>query len=108
MAKLNPHASEATNHSSYSIIPDEFLLKRKEETWFGYEDVNENPGTNFPVIVDSGTTLGELGEDPETGGCTIGIQPMDGVYILGDEFLKNVVAVFDVGAGEMGFARHEY
>ena len=30
----------------------------------------------------------------------------DGFYAFGDAFLKNVVAVFDVGAGEMQFAPH--
>lgn len=30
------------------------------------------------------------------------------VCILGDAFLTNVVAVFDVGAAEMRFAPHEY
>lgn len=29
------------------------------------------------------------------------------VYVLGDTFQKNVVTVFDVGAGELRFAPHE-
>jgi hypothetical protein len=33
---------------------------------------------------------------------------MEGVYVLGDVFLKNVVAVFDIGASEMKFAAHNY
>jgi len=32
----------------------------------------------------------------------------DNVYVLGDPFLKNVVAVFDVGAGMMRFASREH
>lgn len=48
---------------------------------------------------------GELGFDPETGLCMTGIQPAyTGPSILGDNFLKNVVAVFDVGNVEMRFA----
>ena len=31
-----------------------------------------------------------------------------GVYILGDTFQKNVVSVFDIGAGEMMFAEREH
>jgi hypothetical protein len=37
--------------------------------------------------------------------CMSGVQPgNDGISVLGDVFLKSVVAVFDVGAGEMRFA----
>ena len=37
-----------------------------------------------------------------------GIQPGAKNYaVLGDVFLKNVVAVFDIGAEEMKFAPHE-
>lgn len=43
--------------SYYTIVPDGFLLKGTEESFFGYQNVNESPDTNFPVIVDSGTTL---------------------------------------------------
>lgn len=32
----------------------------------------------------------------------------DGFYVLGDAFLNNVIAVFDVGAGGMRFAAHDY
>ncbi|KAJ9620169.1 hypothetical protein H2203_007934 [Taxawa tesnikishii (nom. ined.)] len=42
-----------------------------------------------------------------TGGgqCISGVQPdMGGLSILGDTWLRNVLAVFDVGAGEMRFA----
>lgn len=42
--------------------------------------------------------------DPMTGYCAIGITSGgSGPYILGDVFLQNVVAVFDVGGGEMRF-----
>jgi len=51
---------------------------------------------------------GESGLDPFTGLCLTGVQPgFEAPYILGDVFLKNVVAVFDVGKGEMRFAPHE-
>ena len=33
---------------------------------------------------------------------------LEGLYNMGTPFLKNVVAVFDVGATEMRFARHSY
>jgi hypothetical protein len=32
----------------------------------------------------------------------------DGFYVLGDAFLNGVLAVFDVGAGGMWFASHDY
>ncbi|KAK1248060.1 hypothetical protein MKX07_000948 [Trichoderma sp. CBMAI-0711] len=42
--------------------------------------------------------------DPLTGYCAIGVASGGpGPYILGDVFLQNVVAVFDVGAAEMRF-----
>lgn len=42
--------------------------------------------------------------DPMTGYCSIGIASGGaGPYILGDVFLQNVVAVFDVGGAEMRF-----
>ncbi|KAF2763976.1 acid protease [Teratosphaeria nubilosa] len=64
-------------------------------------------GTDFPIAASELLLQGELGEDPYTGGWVMGIQPtFDEVYILGDVFLKNVVAVFDVGASEMRFAEH--
>jgi len=39
--------------------------------------------------------------------CAMGVQNGDslGEYILGMTFLSNVLAVFDVGAGEMRFAQ---
>ncbi|KAF2435580.1 acid protease, partial [Tothia fuscella] len=49
----------------------------------------------------------DLIQDADIGGkiCMSGIQPgSDGISVLGDIFLKNVLAVFDVGAGEMRFA----
>jgi len=46
--------------------------------------------------------------DQNTGLCLTGIQDGgQGPYILGDVFLQNVVAVFDVGNSEMRFAAHE-
>ncbi|KAK4544955.1 hypothetical protein LTR36_003860 [Oleoguttula mirabilis] len=65
-------------------------------------------GTDFYISSADLLLTGELGLDTETGGCVTGVQPMDGgIYILGDVFLKNVVAVFDIGASEMRFAPHE-
>ncbi|CAK3872164.1 aspartic peptidase domain-containing [Lecanosticta acicola] len=45
------------------------------------------------------------GLDTQTGLCVLGVQnkPPDGPNVLGDTFLKNVVAVFDVGKKEMRF-----
>jgi Eukaryotic aspartyl protease len=37
-----------------------------------------------------------------------GSDPSTDFYILGDTFLKNVIAVFDVGAAEMRFAAREH
>jgi hypothetical protein len=42
--------------------------------------------------------------DPLTGYCAIAVASGgSGPYILGDVFLQNVVAVFDVGGAEMRF-----
>jgi hypothetical protein len=47
--------------------------------------------------------------DPASGMCLLGVQDGgEGPYILGDVFLQNVVAVFDVGAAQMRFAVHNY
>lgn len=40
--------------------------------------------------------------------CYTGVQPGGELSILGDVWLKSVVAVFDVGAAEMRFAAHNY
>lgn len=43
-------------------------------------------------------------KDPLTGYCAVAIASGGGgPYILGDVFLQNVVAVFDVGGAEMRF-----
>ncbi|TID13821.1 aspartic peptidase domain-containing protein [Venturia nashicola] len=49
-------------------------------------------------------------KDTATGKCLLGIVDggAKGPYILGDTFLSNVVAVFDVGAAQMRFAAHNY
>jgi hypothetical protein len=42
--------------------------------------------------------------DPMTGYCAVAIASGgSGPYILGDVFLQNVVAVFDVGAAQLRF-----
>lgn len=63
-------------------------------------------GKNFKISPQELLLQGKLGKDPQTGGCVCGIQPSPGPYILGDVFLKNVVAVFDIGESEMRFAPH--
>ncbi|KAK8217598.1 hypothetical protein M8818_001357 [Zalaria obscura] len=41
--------------------------------------------------------------------CAMGVQPNSGSFnILGDAWLRNVLAVFDVGNGEMRFAAREF
>jgi aspergillopepsin I len=48
-------------------------------------------------------------KDTTTGKCLLGLTDGGtGPYILGDTFLSNVVAVFDVGAAQMRFAAHSY
>jgi hypothetical protein len=47
--------------------------------------------------------------DTSSGKCLVGLADGgSGPFILGDTFLNNVVAVFDVGAAEMRFAKHTY
>jgi hypothetical protein len=46
--------------------------------------------------------------DPSNGKCALSISTGgSGPYILGDVFLQNVVAVFDVGGAEMRFYSRE-
>jgi len=68
-------------------------------------------GTNFytnplDMILPAGTN--ELGKEVCISGIDDGGSAADDVYILGDTFQKNVVSVFDVGAGLMQFASREY
>ncbi|KAF2716344.1 acid protease [Polychaeton citri CBS 116435] len=64
-------------------------------------------GTEFQISPLDSLITGDAGLDPFTGLCVLGFQESyRGPWILGDVFLKNVVAVFDVGAGEMRFAPH--
>lgn len=60
-------------------------------------------GTNFHMAAEDILLTGDLGYDSDTGLCLLGIQPMSDIYILGGTFLKNVLAVFDIGASEMRF-----
>ena len=47
--------------------------------------------------------------DNGDGTCISGVDDAgDSLSILGDVFLKNVLAVFDVGASEMRFAAREF
>lgn len=170
----------ATQLSFYTIYPEGIVFKNANTvsysagSWpnpFGGPPPSWNPtrerthvvATDFPIIVDSGTTLiylptslveslltlydppaffsDKFGNDvvacdakaPEfgvvIGGKTFYVNAADmilepalgdglcltgiadggeGPFILGDTFLTNVIAVFDVGASEMKFAAHEY
>lgn len=165
--------SMLTHYSFYTIVPDGYIYQGSDRwsgigsSWwsnlFNWPHINT---TQFPVIVDSGTTLlilpTEMTKDiaglfdppavliasegayfapcnavvPEVsvviGGVPFGIAAADlllqgqtlpndtssclvgfndggnGPFTLGDTFLNNVVAVFDVGASEMRFAQHHY
>lgn len=45
----------------------------------------------------------------EEGQCILGVQPaLDGLSVLGATWLKNVMAVFDIGAEQMRFAAREF
>ena len=51
----------------------------------------------------------DLIQDSGNGSCVSGISDAgSGLLILGDVFLKNVLAVFDLGASEMRFAAREF
>ncbi|KAK3077782.1 hypothetical protein LTS18_009323, partial [Coniosporium uncinatum] len=55
--------------------------------------------------IDSADMINQQNIDLNTGYCVTGINDGGaGPYILGDVFLANVVAVFDVGAAQMRFA----
>ncbi|GAB7347353.1 hypothetical protein MBLNU459_g4289t1 [Dothideomycetes sp. NU459] len=61
-------------------------------------------GTTFDISAEDMIIPGDF----EPGYCMSGVQDGGGaVNILGDVFLKNVIAVFDVGAGMMRFAPNE-
>jgi hypothetical protein len=64
-------------------------------------------GTTFTL--DPSDLILQSQKDTTTGKCLLGITDGgSGPYILGDTFLSNVVAVFDVGAAQMRFAAHSY
>lgn len=48
--------------------------------------------------------LNQHSKKDESGLCLSGVQSGDELYVLGQPFLKNVVAVFDIGKSEMRFA----
>ncbi|KAK3629890.1 hypothetical protein LTR56_017785 [Elasticomyces elasticus] len=70
-------------------------------------------GALFPIkaedmIIPRSTTLHSESLLPK-GRCMSGVQDsIKEQNILGDTFLKNVVAVFDIGHGQMHFAPHDY
>lgn len=58
--------------------------------------------------VDPADMINQQLVDPLTGYCAIAVASGgSGPYILGDVFLQNVVAVFDVGGAQMRFYSHE-
>lgn len=60
------------------------------------------------MITETGLTYPNGSEICSTSTIDDGSDPRDDVYVLSDIFLKNVVAVFDVGAGMMRFASREH
>ena len=158
--------TDATQYSFYTITPDGFTISGTQLSRYshGSHPHSIQVTSDFPTIVDSGTTLAYLPDeladavnalydppaqyledeggffvdcsatapqfgvvingttfnvnaadlifqtqqDPNTGLCLTGVQEGgEGPFILGDVFLNNVVAVFDVGAAELRFAPHE-
>jgi hypothetical protein len=64
-------------------------------------------GTTFTL--DPKDLILQSQKDSTTGKCLTGLTDGGtGPYILGDTFLSNVVAVFDVGAAQMRFSAHKY
>lgn len=61
-------------------------------------------GTDFVMNKLDLIITSKAGYDPDTDQCVTAIQTSNGPFILGDVFLKNVVAVFDVGEHQMRFA----
>lgn len=64
-------------------------------------------GTEFSMKAEDLLLQGVGGYDSLTGGCLVGVQDggnSGGPWILGETFMRAVVAVFDVGNEEMGFA----
>ena len=79
--------------------------------WDGYFAPCDAAPPRFAVVI-SGVEFGvnpadmilEDVVDPLTGYCSIAVSTGGaGPYILGQVFLQNVVAVFDVGAAQMRF-----
>lgn len=60
------------------------------------------------ILPDSGYTNSTSGVDYCLIGVIDGGNGIDAMPIFGDVFLKNVVAVFDVGASLLAFAQHDY
>ena len=64
-------------------------------------------GAQYPI--NAADLIFQDSVDNSTGLCLTGIQDGGaGPYILGDVFLQNVIAIFDVGAAKMKFTRHIY
>ncbi|KAK4963030.1 hypothetical protein LTR10_000657 [Elasticomyces elasticus] len=69
-------------------------------------------GASFPIKAEDMILSRSASLIPDMlpkGHCVSGIQEsVLGVGVLGGTFLKNVVAVFDIGQGQMHFAPHDY
>ena len=72
--------------------------------------IGGTPFTINPLDMILGTTDTSTGQETCISGIDDGgSDASSDLYILGDTFLKNVVAKFDVGNGELGFAaRSDY
>jgi Eukaryotic aspartyl protease len=96
-AAFSPKAKLLSNQGAY------FVNCQAKAPTFG---VTIN-GTTFSVSAQDLIFQDQV--DPTTGLCLTGVQDGgSGPYILGDVFMRNVVAVFDVGAAQMSFAPHSY
>ncbi|KAK5688559.1 hypothetical protein LTS10_000537 [Elasticomyces elasticus] len=69
-------------------------------------------GTSFHIKAEDmilSRSAARHGEDLPKGHCISSVQASNSsMYALGDTFLKNVIAVFDIGQGQMHFAPHDY
>lgn len=83
---IAPEVTVQINGTSFSINPADLILNNVSPIAGADIDPNE----------------------PTPCGSGIGAAGQDGLYVLGDVFLRNVLAVFDVGAGEMRFAARDY
>ena len=60
-------------------------------------------GRDFWISKEEMLLTGEAWVDPSSGNCVTGIQWLGDLNVLGGTLLKNVLAVYDLGASEMRF-----